>query len=133
MNFPLNEGIDDDSYRDVFRPLIDGIFQSYAPQAVVMQCGVDSVSGDRLGCFNLSVRGHGACVRHLKEKGVPLMMLGGGGYTLRNVPRCWVYETGILLDQEIENDIPSNPYSCYFSPLEQIHLPTSNMENMNSK
>lgn len=61
------------------------------------------------------------------------MVLGGGGYTLRNVPRCWVYETGLLLNQEIENDIPYNPYSCYFSPLEQIHLPTSNMENMNSK
>ncbi len=26
LNFPLNEGIDDDSYRDVFLPLIDGIF-----------------------------------------------------------------------------------------------------------
>lgn len=61
------------------------------------------------------------------------MVLGGGGYTLRNVPRCWVYETGVLLDEDIPNDIPANPYSQYFAPLEQIHLPVSNMENMNSK
>ena len=29
----------------------------YRPEAVVMQCGADSLSGDRLGCFNLSVKG----------------------------------------------------------------------------
>ena len=29
------------------------------------------------------------------------MLLGGGGYTLRNVPRCWAYETGVVLDVDI--------------------------------
>ena len=27
----------------------------------------------------------------------------GGGYTLRNVPRCWAYETGIALDADLPN------------------------------
>ena len=26
----------------------------YQPGAIVLQCGADSLSGDRLGCFNLS-------------------------------------------------------------------------------
>ena len=37
---------------------------------------------------------------------VPMLVLGGGGYTVRNVARCWTYETSLLLDQPISNDIP---------------------------
>ena len=29
----------------------------FQPGAVVLQCGADSLSGDRLGCFNLSLKG----------------------------------------------------------------------------
>ena len=29
--------------------------------------------------------------------GVPLMLLGGGGYTVHNVSRLWAYETGITV------------------------------------
>lgn len=32
---------------------------SYNPGAIVLQCGTDSLSGDKLGCFNLSMRGKG--------------------------------------------------------------------------
>ena len=35
----------------------------YDPGAIVLQCGADSLSGDRLGVFNLSLKGHGACVK----------------------------------------------------------------------
>lgn len=76
------------------------VMEQYAPEAIVMQCGADSLSGDRLGCFNLSLRGHADCVSFVKSFNIPLLVLGGGGYTLRNVPRCWAYETGVLLDQE---------------------------------
>ena len=27
----------------------------------------------------------------------------GGGYTLRNVPRCWAYETRIAVGEELTN------------------------------
>lgn len=74
--------------------------EHYSPEAIVMQCGADSLSGDRLGCFNLSLKGHADCVQYVKSFNVPLLVLGGGGYTLRNVPRCWAYETGVLLDTE---------------------------------
>ena len=57
-----------------------------------------SVSGDRLGCFNLSVRGHSECVEFVKGFCIPMLVVGGGGYTLRHVPRCWCNETAVLLD-----------------------------------
>jgi hypothetical protein len=46
-----------------------------------------------------SIKGHGACVEYVKGFGIPLMVLGGGGYTVRNVARCWTYETSICVDQ----------------------------------
>jgi histone deacetylase 1/2 len=39
----------------------------YQPDAVVLQCGADSLTGDRLGSFNLSLRGHGHCVEFMKK------------------------------------------------------------------
>lgn len=30
-------------------------------------------------------------------------MVGGGGYTIRNVARCWTYETSLALNVEIAN------------------------------
>ena len=90
-----------------------------------MQCGGDSLSGDRLGCFNLSIKGflslgfkwndifvgHGECVKFVKSLNIPLLVVGGGGYTLRNVPRCWVYETGLILGEDLPNGFSK---VCFF-------------------
>ncbi|CAM9629621.1 unnamed protein product, partial [Sphacelaria rigidula] len=123
--------INDQSYRSIFRPVIEKVMEHYSPEAIVMQCGADSLSGDRLGCFNLSLRGHADCVSYVKSFNVPLLVLGGGGYTLRNVPRCWAYETGVLLDEEPSDMLPYNDYFEYYGPDYRLHMPTSNMENMN--
>lgn len=39
----------------------------------------------------------------MKSFNLPLLMLGGGGYTIRNVARCWTYETAVALDSPIPN------------------------------
>jgi acetoin utilization deacetylase AcuC-like enzyme len=53
--------------------------------------GADSLANDRLGCFNLSMRGHGEAVSFMKSFNVPMLVTGGGGYTKHNVARCAVY------------------------------------------
>jgi histone deacetylase 1/2 len=79
LNFPLRDGISDENYKSVFEPVlfcilmrvwlgmfiykrqvIRQVMESYDPSAVVLQCGTDSLSGDKLGCLNLSMRG-GSC------------------------------------------------------------------------
>uniref|UniRef100_A0A671E9J7 Histone deacetylase domain-containing protein n=1 Tax=Rhinolophus ferrumequinum TaxID=59479 RepID=A0A671E9J7_RHIFE len=72
----------------------------------VLQCGADSLGCDRLGCFNLSIRGHGECVEYVKSFNIPLLVLGGGGYTVRNVARCWTYETSLLVEEAISEELP---------------------------
>ncbi|KAI2805529.1 hypothetical protein RDWZM_008776 [Blomia tropicalis] len=116
VNVPLKDGIDDESYAMVFKPVITDIVSIYQPTAIVLQCGADSLSADRLGCFNLSFLGHGECVKFVKDLNLPLLVLGGGGYTLRNVARCWTYETSLLVDKKISNDIPMQEYIEYFAP-----------------
>ncbi|XP_058091944.1 histone deacetylase 6 isoform X2 [Magnolia sinica] len=133
LNVPLNDGMDDDSFRGLFRPIIQKVMEVYQPDAVVLQCGADSLSGDRLGCFNLSVRGHADCLRFLRSFNVPLMVLGGGGYTIRNVARCWCYETAVAVGVEPENKLPYNEYYEYFGPDYTLHIEPSNMENQNSQ
>ena len=61
--------------------------EHYQPEAIVLQCGADSLSGDRLGCFNLSLKGHAECVNYVRSFNIPTLVLGGGGYTVRNVSR----------------------------------------------
>lgn len=39
----------------------------------------------------------------MKGFNLPLLLVGGGGYTIRNVARAWTYETAIALNQEIPN------------------------------
>ncbi|RHY86553.1 hypothetical protein DYB35_002273, partial [Aphanomyces astaci] len=107
VNFPCRDGMDDESFSAIFRSVMAKVMEHFAPGAIVLQCGADSLSGDRLGSFNLSVKGHADCVAYIRTFNVPMLVVGGGGYTLRNVPRAWCYETSVLLDVDI-------PVHCCF-------------------
>ncbi|RHZ55496.1 histone deacetylase RPD3 [Aspergillus thermomutatus] len=133
VNFPLRDGIDDISYKSIFEPVIRSVMEWYRPEAVVLQCGGDSLSGDRLGCFNLSMRGHANCVNFVKSFNLPTMILGGGGYTMRNVARTWAFETGILLGESLGPQLPYNDYYEYFAPDYELDVRPSNMDNANTK
>jgi len=133
LNFPLNTGMDDEAYESIFRPVIAKVMEQYQPGVVVMCCGADSLSGDRVGCWNLSFRGHAAVLEYVKTFNLPMLVLGGGGYTIRNVARCWCYETSRLLNQHIPDSIPWHEYMDYYAPEYKLHVPVSNMENENSR
>ncbi|EIT78526.1 histone deacetylase RpdA/Rpd3 [Aspergillus oryzae 100-8] len=133
VNFPLRDGIDDVSYKSIFEPVIKSVMEWYRPEAVVLQCGGDSLSGDRLGCFNLSMRGHANCVNFIKSFNLPTLILGGGGYTMRNVARTWAFETGILVGDPLGSELPYNDYYEYFAPDYELDVRPSNMDNANTK
>uniref|UniRef100_G1PYS3 Histone deacetylase 1 n=1 Tax=Myotis lucifugus TaxID=59463 RepID=G1PYS3_MYOLU len=132
VNYPLRDGIDDKSYEAIFKPVITKVMVMFQPSAVVLQCCSDSLSGDRLGCFNLTIKGHAKCVEFVKSFNLPMLMLAGGGYTIRHVARCWRYETPVALDTEIPNELPYNDYFEYFGPDFKLHISPSNMTNQNT-
>ncbi|KAL7320173.1 histone deacetylase (class I) Clr6 [Mucor circinelloides] len=134
VNVPLRDGIDDETYRSVFKPVIQHIMDWYKPGAVVLQCGGDSLSGDRLGCFNLSMRGHASCVEFIKSFNIPMMMVGGGGYTIRNVARTWTFETGLAVGEDLtQEELPYNNYFEYYGPEYKLDVPSNNMTNHNTR
>jgi len=132
VNFPLNDGVSDKAFVGIFRSVLGKVMESYDPTAIVLQCGADSLSGDRLGCFNLSLEGHADCVEFMKSFHRPLLLLGGGGYTMRNVARCWTAETAVALDTELDPQLPFTDYYEYFGPDYGLPITPSNMEDLNS-
>ncbi|CCJ31025.1 unnamed protein product, partial [Pneumocystis jirovecii] len=127
---------DEDAYRLIVALLNDGI-QVYKQKllffVVVLQCGADSLAGDRLGCFNLSMKGHAECVKFVKSFNLPTIAVGGGGYTIRNVARVWTYETAVLINETLDENIPFNSYLDYYGPEFKLNVPSNNMENQNSR
>jgi hypothetical protein len=88
-----------------------------------------------LGCFNLTMHGHASCVQFLRKQNVPLILLGGGGYTVKNVARTWTYETACALgiENEIDPVLPWNQYFEWFGPRYRLEVPENNMEDLNVK
>ncbi|KAK7043018.1 histone deacetylase [Paramarasmius palmivorus] len=133
LNFPLRDGISDENYKTVFEPVISEVMATYNPDAIVLQCGADSLSGDKLGSLNLSMRGHANCVKFVRTFNKPLLILGGGGYTIRNVSRTWAYETGIAVGVELQPEIPAPiDYYEYFGPDYQLDVKPSNTDDLNT-
>jgi histone deacetylase 1/2 len=123
VNVPLKAGIDDEGYRSVFNPIVAKTVEVFQPSTIVLQCGADSLARDKLGAFNMTIKGHAQCVKFVREFGIPTLVLGGGGYRITSVARCWAYETAVLVDVEVDATIPFNDYWHYFEPDHQLHFP----------
>ncbi|KAK2524856.1 Hdac3 [Columba guinea] len=87
LNVPLRDGIDDQSYKHLFQPVINQVVDYYQPTCIVLQVREE-------------------CVEYVKSFNIPLLVLGGGGYTVRNVARCWTYETSLLVEEAISEELP---------------------------
>jgi histone deacetylase HOS2 len=141
LNIPIEDGITDEQYRDLFTTVVSETMNRYRPGAIVLQCGADSLGGDRLGRFNLNIQVHGFCVEFMRAYKLPLLLLGGGGYTPRNVARAWCHETAVCLDVKLHNDLPIHiPYRAAFEGEQngegllypQLDLPGHHHENVNT-
>ena len=137
LNVPLHDGIEDEQYINLFKDTVGPCVERYNPTAIVIQCGADSLGGDRLGCFNLNIQAHGACVDFVKSFQLPLLVLGGGGYTPRNVAKAWAYETSLCIGADLNPNLPPHmPYLEHFGTETTIFPSldsTNRYENKNSK
>ncbi len=136
LNVPLLNGIDDDAYTSLFDRIVPACVATYNPTAIVLQCGADSLGGDRLGCFNLNIRAHGACVATVKKFNLPTLVLGGGGYTPRNVARLWAHETSVCIGAgaTLSPHIPAHtPFIDYFAPDRSLFPELANLNRYDNK
>lgn len=54
INVPLLQGMRDEPYIRLFESIIKSVDENFQPEAIVLQCGSDSLCEDRLGQFALS-------------------------------------------------------------------------------
>ncbi|KIY50746.1 histone deacetylase complex, catalytic component RPD3 [Fistulina hepatica ATCC 64428] len=133
VNVPLKDGLTDESFKSIFEPIISKVLEVFQPSAIILQCGTDSLSGDKLGCFNLTMKGHANCVQFVRKQNIPLVLLGGGGYTVKNVARTWAFETACALGVEdtLDPNLPWNEYFEWFGPRYRLEVVATNADDMN--
>ncbi len=108
VNVPLLPGAGDDAYDRAFRELFLPLIEAYRPDVLVTQLGSDAVMGDVVANLRLTLLGFEQCLLHFRSLGLPWLALGGGGYDLGNVVRAWTLAWATLLDETLDDAIPSS-------------------------
>lgn len=134
VNVPLVEGCTDDDFMFMFKPILERIMDVFKPSAICLQCGADGLVGDRLGTFNMTVQGHAAAVEFVKSFNVPMLVLGGGGYTKTNVARAWTLGTAAIVDEDPDNELPESKFRDFFGPDNSLRYnPPARFQDLNTK
>ena len=108
VNIPLAPGADDEIFLFAFREIAVPIIETYKPEFMVTQLGVDTFSEDPLAGLNLGTRAFSEVVGHLKSLNIGWLALGGGGYNIFNVARAWTMAWAIMSGQTLPEDIPQD-------------------------
>lgn len=88
-NLPVPGGMNDDEMRFVLYEYFIPLALSYAPQAIVLQCGCDTLSEDPLSKQLLGNQSIWEVVGTMTRLVPRSLVLGGGGYSPYGVARCW--------------------------------------------
>ncbi len=106
VNLPFYPYTDDDTYLWAFREIVPPLVQAFKPDVLVTQLGIDSYYSDPLTHLLLSSRGFVEAVREFARMGLPWLAMGGGGYDLGAVARCWTLAYGVMMGREWPDEIP---------------------------
>ena len=132
VNLALPPGTRDGAWLRAFRAVVPSLLAEFRPALLVTQCGVDTHHEDPLAELSLTVDGHRAIYRELRQlaethAGGKWLALGGGGYGLfRTVPRSWTHLLATVLDRDVDPDrgIPAD-WVAHTAQLTQRPLPTT--------
>lgn len=110
VNIPLPPGTADSGWLRACHAVVPSLLAGFGAQVLVTQCGVDSHREDPLADLSLSVDGHRAIYRMMRDFAERYaqgrwLAVGGGGYQLaRVVPRSWSHLLATVLDRDLPAD-----------------------------
>ena len=107
VNLPLYPYTGDEIYLWAFREVVPPLLRAFAPDVLVTQLGIDTYHRDPLTHLQLTTMGYVEAVTELSRTGSPWLALGGGGYDLSAVARCWCLAYGVMLGVEWPDQIPA--------------------------
>jgi acetoin utilization protein AcuC len=105
-NLPVPKGFNDSELAYLVDNAVLPITEKFAPQAIVLCCGADSLAGDPLSGMQLSNVALWEAVDLMLEFRVPTVVLGGGGYNPWTVSRYWAGLWGRLSKQRFPETLP---------------------------
>ena len=105
-NLPLPRGAGDGAFDAALAGLIAPLLARHAPEAVVLQCGADSVAEDPLSGLAATNGAYLRVLRHVMGMAPRLLVLGGGGYNPYSVARLWTALWGTLSGREMPDALP---------------------------
>lgn len=105
-NLPLPRGSGDGAFDAALGGLIAPLLARHAADAVVLQCGADSVAEDPLSGLTATNGAYLRVLRHVMEVAPRLLVLGGGGYNPYSVGRLWTALWGTLAGREMPARLP---------------------------
>ena len=106
-NFPVPREFNDAELNYLVEHAILPIAIRFAPDALVLCCGADSLAGDPLSSMRLSNVALWDTVDRLIEFDQPTVVLGGGGYNPWTVCRYWGGLWGRLTGQTMPETLPA--------------------------
>lgn len=107
INAPLAPGSGDAIALRVFDSAIAPLLDTFKPEVVVAQLGVDGHFGDPLTNLAYTSDGWLQLARRILSLGVPVVALGGGGYDVRTVCRLWTLAYSEMLGMELRDEVPA--------------------------
>ena len=113
MNFPLLPGTNNKAFINLFRKTTPKILETYAPDILITQLGVDTYFDDPLTQMGFSLAIYRDIAQTMKTSAREYcqnkwVALGGGGYLMTVVPRAWTIFLARMLDVELKNELPDS-------------------------
>ena len=116
VNVPLFPYTEDELYLWAFGEVALPLIRAFRPDVLVTQLGIDSYHSDPITHLQLTSRGYVDIIREFAGLGLPWLALGGGGYDIGAVARCWTLAYGVMLGAEWPDRIPDLVAGQYPSP-----------------
>ncbi len=113
VNVPLYPYTGDETYLWAFREVVPPLIEAFKPDILVTQLGIDSYHTDPLTHLFLTSQGYVRVVEEFASMGLPWLALGGGGYDMSAVARCWALAYGVMVGQMWPDNIPKNYQEHY--------------------
>ncbi len=113
VNIPLAPNTDDEIYLWAFDQIVPKLVGSCKPDIVVTQLGCDAHHLDPMTQLSLTTEGYEGVIRRLRKLAPRWLAVGGGGYEVSVVARCWTLAYGIMTDHEWPDEIPRSYRELY--------------------